>query len=210
MPTPPNRDVFDSLGEQATGYAQGPPIRDSPLLEPGTLLAGKYRIDRLLGRGGMGTVYSAFDTISESHVAVKMLSPGLTENEGARRRFLQEFRITQQLSHPNIVRAYAVDRHGDQFFYTMQMVEGRSLREVLREKRERGESLDIQQVIGIIRALADALEHAHRITIHRDIKPDNVLLGPDGQPMLVDFGIAKALQSTDVRTRVASAMGTAY
>ena len=204
-------DHLGSIGDQATGFDEGqPPATTAATLAPGLILGGKYRIDRLLGAGGMGTVYAATDTIVDSPVALKMLSQGLTDNERARGRFLQEFRISQQLGHPNIVRAYAVDRHEGQFFYTMEIVDGRSLRDLLRERRQRAEPFSVDEAVELVKTLAGALEYAHRITVHRDIKPDNVLVTASGQPKLLDFGIAKALQSTDLQTRAASAMGTAY
>ena len=208
MTHPQAPGTFDSIGDQATGFDEGAsPDRRPASLTAGTVIGGKFRIDRLLGMGGMGTVYAATDTLAQSSVALKILSPELTENERSQQRFLQEFRIAQQLSHPGVVRAYAVDRHEGQFYYTMELVDGPSLRDELRKRKE---PFAVDEAVAIVRGLAEALEHAHTITVHRDIKPDNVLVAQGGKPKLLDFGIAKALLATDVRTRTSAAMGTAY
>ena len=202
---------FSSIGDRATGYDEGLAAKKpSAKRAPGTILAGKYRVEAVLGEGGMGTVYRAHDTLAMSDVALKLLNTELTTNETSRKRFLQEFRTSQRLGHPNIVRAYAVEQHENQYFYTMELVEGLSLREHIDQHRNAGTHFQVEEAVRIIEGLCSALQHAHETTVHRDIKPDNVLLTRQGVPKLMDFGIAKALETTDIKTRLGSSMGTAY
>jgi tetratricopeptide (TPR) repeat protein len=181
----------------ATGFLE-PPGPPAPLV-PGfeaTLrdaLAGRYTLEREIGRGGMATVYLAEDVRHHRQVAIKVLHPELGAVLGAD-RFLREIGIAARLNHPHILPLHDsgtldLDLGRPVLFYAMPYVAGRSLRERLREELQ----LPIDEAIGIARQVADALDHAHRQgVIHRDIKPENILLA-DGQAVLADFGIARAL-----------------
>ena len=198
----------------ATGFLE-PPGEPAPLMPDleTTLraeLAGRYALERELGRGGMATVYLAQDVRHHRQVAIKVLHPELGAVLGAD-RFLREIGIAARLSHPHILPLHdsgtldlGVGR--PVLFYVMPYVAGRSLRERLREELQ----LPIDEAIGIARQVADALEHAHRQgVIHRDIKPENILLA-DGQAVLADFGIARALDvaAGDRLTETGLAIGT--
>ncbi|MBE0593855.1 MAG: PD40 domain-containing protein [Gemmatimonadales bacterium] len=154
-----------------------------------TALAGRYRIERELGAGGMATVYLADDVRHQRKVAVKVLRPELAAVIGAE-RFLAEITLTANLQHPHILPLYDSGGDDEFLFYVMPYVEGESLRDLLDREKQLGldESLAIAQQVGA------ALDYAHRQgVVHRDIKPENILL-LEGQAVLADFGIALAVQ----------------
>ena len=198
----------------ATGFLEPPgvPVPEMPGLENAlrTALAGRYALERELGHGGMATVYLADDVRHHRQVAIKVLHPELGAVLGAE-RFLREIGIAARLSHPHILPLHDsgtldLGLGRPVLFYVMPYVAGRSLRERLREELQ----LPIDEAVGIARQVADALEHAHRQgVIHRDIKPENILLA-DGQAVLADFGIARALDVAggDRLTETGLAIGT--
>ena len=153
-------------------------------------LADRYAIQGELGQGGMATVYLAQDIKHDRKVAVKVLRPDLAAVLGAE-RFLQEIKVTANLQHPHILPLHDSGEADSFLYYVMPYVEGESLRETLvREKQ-----LSVDQTIAITKAVASALDYAHRHeVIHRDIKPENILL-QDGQPLVADFGIALAISA---------------
>ena len=151
-------------------------------------LAGRYEIERELGRGGMATVYRAHDTHHERPVALKVLHPELAESLGAE-RFQREIRVAASLQHPHILSVHDSGSTDGYLWFTMPFVEGESLRDRLSRERQ----LPIADAVRITREVALALDYAHRKGIvHRDIKPENILL-IDGQAIVADFGIARAL-----------------
>src|SRR5207249_5608087 len=153
-------------------------------------LAGRYTIERELGRGGMATVYLARDLKHDRPVAVKVLRPELAAVLGAE-RFLREIRLTAQLQHPHIVTLIVSGEAVGFLSYVMPYVEGKSLRQHL----EREAQLPLDEALRITRVIASALDFAHaRGIIHRDIKPENVMLH-QGEPMVADFGIALAVSA---------------
>ena len=155
-----------------------------------TALAGRYALDRELGRGGMATVYLARDVKHDRQVAIKVLHPELAAVLGAE-RFLAEIRTTANLQHPHILPLFDSGSADGQLFYVMPFVAG----ETLRARLERETQLPIDDAIRIAREVADALQYAHeRGVIHRDIKPENILL-QSGHALVADFGIALAVQS---------------
>src|SRR2546430_330904 len=159
-------------------------------------LAGRYRVERELGRGGMATVYLARDLKHDRLVAVKVLRPELAAVLGAE-RFLREIRLTAQLQHPHILTLIDSGEADGFLYYVMPYVEGESLRQRL----EREGQLPLDEALRITRAIASALDFAHaRGVIHRDIKPENIMLH-QGEPMVADFGIAVAV-STAGRERL--------
>ena len=153
-------------------------------------LAGRYTIERELGRGGMATVYLARDLKHDRPVALKVLRPELAAVLGAE-RFLREIRLTAQLQHPHILTLIDSGEAEGFLYYVMPYVEGESLRQRL----EREGQLPLDEALRITRAIASALDFAHaRGVIHRDIKPENIMLH-QGEPMVADFGIALAVSS---------------
>jgi serine/threonine-protein kinase len=153
-----------------------------------TAIADRYVIDHELGAGGMATVYLAQDLKHDRKVAVKVLKPELAAVIGAE-RFLNEIKVTANLQHPHILPLHDSGEADSFLFYVMPYVEG----ETLRAKMDHDKQLGIDEALEITRSLAAALDYAHRHdVIHRDIKPENILLH-DGQPLVVDFGIALAV-----------------
>ncbi|MDX1646177.1 MAG: protein kinase [Longimicrobiales bacterium] len=153
-------------------------------------LEGRYRVERLLGEGGMASVYLATDLKHDRKVALKILKPELAAVLGGD-RFLQEIKVTANLQHPHILPLHDSGAADDLVFYVMPYVEGESLRERL----DREKQLPVDEAVRIAVAVGSALDHAHRRdVIHRDIKPANILL-QDGEPMVADFGIAIAVNA---------------
>jgi eukaryotic-like serine/threonine-protein kinase len=164
---------------------------DSLLLDFQAAVAGRFSIDRELGRGGMGVVYLAREVRLDRLVAIKLLPPGLVSLLGLRERFLAEARTAAQLSQPNIVPIYAVDEAGGYVFLVMAYVEG----ETLGQRVRRRGPIQAFDAAKLLRDLAWALAYAHaQGVVHRDIKPDNVLLEEaTARVLLADFGIAQRL-----------------
>ena len=153
-----------------------------------TALAERYVIERELGQGGMATVYLAHDVKHERQVALKVLRPELAAVIGAE-RFLQEIKVTANLQHSHILPLYDSGAADSFLYYVMPYVEG----ETLRTRLDREKQLGVDDAVALTRAIAAALEHAHKQgVVHRDIKPENILLR-DGDPLIADFGIALAV-----------------
>jgi len=151
-------------------------------------IADRYVVERELGQGGMATVYLAHDVKHDRKVALKVLRPELAAVIGAE-RFLQEIKVTANLQHSHILPLYDSGAAEGFLFYVMPYVEGETLRTRLDQEKQLG----VDEAVDLVRAIAGALEHAHRQgVIHRDIKPENILLRDD-DPLIADFGIALAL-----------------
>jgi len=152
-------------------------------------LAGRFAVERLLGRGGMGAVYLARDLTLDRPVAVKLLAPALAGLAPFRERFLREARAAARLSHPHIVPIHAVEDHGAVVCIIMGFVAG----ETLGQRVERAGHLPVHEAVRLLREVTWALGHAHAVGIvHRDIKPDNILLeAHTGRALVTDFGIAQ-------------------
>jgi eukaryotic-like serine/threonine-protein kinase len=165
-------------------------------------LSQSYTIDRELGRGGMATVYLAQDTRHERLVALKVLHPELAASLGPD-RFLREIKVAARLNHPHILPLHESGQADGFLYYVMPYVEGESLRERL----DREQLLPVDEAIRHhARAIASALDYAHRQQIvHRDIKPENVMLH-EGEAMVMDFGIAKAVSSVGSETLTQTGM----
>ena len=162
----------------------------------------KYRIIEKIGSGGMGEVYLARDDDLNRDVAVKIIQPS-TANEDATKRFLREARAVAALNHPNIITIYEVGTHEDQPFIAMEYVRGQSLR----EKMSAG-AVTMDEAVELTGQILEALDHAHTSgVVHRDIKPDNVLVGDDGRARLLDFGLAMMAGATQL-TSEGVAVGT--
>jgi serine/threonine protein kinase/Flp pilus assembly protein TadD len=157
-----------------------------------TRLAGRYRLERELGRGGMATVYLAHDPKHHRSVAIKVLHPELAASVGAE-RFLREIEISARLAHPHILPLHDSGSAGDLLYYVMPYVAGESLRALL----ERERPLSLEQAVKLAQDVAEALDHAHRQgVVHRDIKPENILI-EEGHAVVTDFGLAAALSRAE-------------
>jgi eukaryotic-like serine/threonine-protein kinase len=153
---------------------------------------GAYRIERLLGEGGMGKVYEAEERLSGRRVALKILRPELARSEPARRLFENEMSILARLDHPNVVRCLACTEIDGELVMALELLEGRTLRQLLAADG----ALDWQRALGIVQQIANALAAAHEHEppiVHRDLKPENVMILDDGRIKVTDFGIAKVL-----------------
>jgi ABC-type branched-subunit amino acid transport system substrate-binding protein/DNA-binding beta-propeller fold protein YncE len=162
---------------------------------PGSLFAG-YRVDSLVGRGGMGVVYRATDLSLERPVALKLVAPELAEDERFRERFLREPRLAASLDHPNVIPIYEAGEHEGQLYLAMRFVEGSDLKTVLGREGK----LPPDRALRIVGQVGGALDAAHRrALVHRDVKPANVLLDEGDHAYLTDFGITKQVggDSTD-------------
>jgi serine/threonine protein kinase len=165
---------------------------------------GKYRILEEIGRGGMGAVYKAHDTILDRLVAIKILAPHLTWDQEFVQRFLHEARAAARLKHPNIVTIHDVGQIQGHHFIAMEYLEGHALDEIIR----RGGPLSPPRVARLVRQVADALDYAHgRGLIHRDVKPGNVIVSPQDHATLTDFGVARSLEGTRL-TQSGAIVGT--
>ncbi|MEM9644123.1 MAG: serine/threonine-protein kinase [Planctomycetota bacterium] len=166
---------------------------------------GPYRVGELIGRGGMGAVYEATHETSGERVAVKLISPHVADEMRFRRRFAAEVETLKRLRHPNIVRLLGYGEEKGQLFYSMELVEGESVRSVIRRQKR----MPWVRVVDLAIQVCSALKHAHDMgVIHRDLKPANLLLNSAGEVKLVDFGIAK-LFGFGEQTMAGSVLGTA-
>lgn len=172
----------------------------------GAKINDRYAIIRTIGEGGMANVYLAYDTILDRNVAVKVLRGDLANDEKFVRRFQREALSASSLNHPNIVEMYDVGEDDGQYYIVMEYVEGKTLKQLL---KRRG-SLTITEVIDIMSQLTDGMAHAHdSCIIHRDIKPQNIMILENGLIKITDFGIAMALNSTQL-TQTNSVMGSVH
>jgi hypothetical protein len=168
---------------------------------------GKYQIESLIGRGGMAAVYRAHDTALNRSVAIKVLDPALAADAKAVERFRREAVTSANLEHPSIVRVYDVEQQGSLHYIAMRFVQGTTLRDILRDNG----ALPLDIILNIVKPIAAALHYAHQHgIIHRDVKPGNILVEPDGTVLLTDFGIARAADNTQTSlTAHGHVMGTA-
>jgi eukaryotic-like serine/threonine-protein kinase len=173
---------------------------------PGAVLGARYEVRGRIGRGGMAEVYEAWDPGLRRRVAVKLLWDGLAKDPTSRERFRREAQAAAGLAHSNIVSVFDLGEDRGIPFIVMELVEGRGLDDVI----WREAPLSIPRTLRIVRAVASALAHAHAAGIvHRDVKPGNVMLGPDGAVRVLDFGIARASAWTPL-TQNQAVQGTAH
>lgn len=201
---PSAQPVYTNAGLPGMG---GAPVIN--LLQPGRVLAGRYEIRQRIGVGGMGEVYLAFDRNRNEDIAIKALSPHLLASRLARDRFMAEAKVASSLSHPNIVNVFDVQRDGDTDFITMELLHGQTLRELMKARNAARRPFTPTEVQEVGAAIGTALEYAHKYTVHRDVKPENVWVEEDGSYKLMDFGIAR-LMSTSQLTATTTSKGTAY
>jgi tRNA A-37 threonylcarbamoyl transferase component Bud32 len=152
---------------------------------------GNYRIERVLGRGGMATVYFGHDTGLNRPVAIKVIDERYRGNAVYQERFMREAGMIAALRHPNILEVYYAGEEDDLFYFVLEYIPGKDLCKLLQEQKSSGGLLLLHEVLRIGGAVADALDYAHRQgVIHRDVKPSNVIITQDGRVVLTDFGLA--------------------
>jgi eukaryotic-like serine/threonine-protein kinase len=197
--TPEQSDPHGTIAPTATPATPGDwtapvtrtkiPVSSQGELEPGTVLGERYEIIALLGQGGMGAVYKAHDIELERLVALKIIRPELTTNPEMLRRFKQELILARQITHRNVVRIFDLGQADGFKFITMEYLEGKDLRAVLKEKGK----LPPDEAARIILQICRALEVAHgEGVVHRDLKPQNIMLDANGRAYVMDFGIARS------------------
>jgi hypothetical protein len=194
-----------AFGERATGFLNSAPL-DSSHLQPtlatnasvsydvpaaeATPSIDGYTITGRLGEGGMGTVWRATQLSTNREVALKLLTLATFGSHRARQRFEREVELTAKLEHPNIAHVYDSGVRQGAYFYAMELVDGASLDQYVRANK-----LDTPRILQLMRLVCRAVQHAHqRGIIHRDLKPSNILVTPAGEPKVLDFGLAKALE----------------
>ncbi len=176
------------------------------MITKGQKISDRYEIIRSIGEGGMANVYLGYDTILDRQVAIKVLRGDLSNDEKFVRRFQREALSASSLAHPNIVEMYDVGEDDGIYYIVMEYIEGKTLKQLL---KKRG-SLTLSEAIDIMLQLTDGMAHAHdSYIIHRDLKPQNIMIKDDGQIKITDFGIAMALNSTQL-TQTNSVMGSVH
>ena len=176
------------------------------MLSKGQKINDRYEIIKTIGEGGMANVYLANDTILDRKVAIKVLRGDLSNDEKFIRRFKREALSVSNLSHPNIVEVYDVGEEDGNYYIVMEYIEGKTLKQLLQKRGV----LTLNEVIDIMTQLTDGLAHAHEAyIIHRDIKPQNIMIEDNGLVKITDFGIAMALNSTQL-TQTNSVMGSVH
>ena len=161
----------------------------------GKLLGSRYEIIEKIGNGGMATVYKAKDLVLKRYVAVKILREEYTTDNEFIKRFNTEAESAASLTHPNIVSVYDVGKEGNLYYIVMELIKGKTLKEIIVEDGRMGWKWSVK----IAKQIAQALETAHRNNIiHRDIKPHNIIITEDGTAKVTDFGIAKAVSNSTI------------
>ncbi len=176
------------------------------MITKGQKINDRYEVIRSIGEGGMANVYLGHDTILDRNVAIKVLRGDLANDEKFVRRFQREALSASSLAHPNIVEMYDVGEDDGTYYIVMEYVDGKTLKQLL---KKRG-TLTLSEAIDIMSQLTDGMAHAHdSYIIHRDLKPQNIMIKDDGQIKITDFGIAMALNSTQL-TQTNSVMGSVH
>ena len=210
-------DGSSGTGPGTGGHTSGSESQTAPGAEAapgwwnlaGPLAAGisvrEYRILKMIGQGGMGEVYLAENHLSGQQVALKVVSPELMKNEGVRARFLEEARVMSRFKHPNIVQLQHFFEEGGRFFMVLEFIPGRDLDDMLDER-----PLTVDEAILLTRQVLSGLAYVHSLekpVVHRDMKPGNILVTPDNQAVIIDFGVAKAV-GREKMTKTGAAVGT--
>lgn len=182
-------DNMETIAQYDTESGRPLGARKVVALTIGDVFSERYRVDALLGRGGMGTVYRVFDLVDQQDRALKILHEGAMEGEGAE-RFLREIEILSRITHPAVPRVFAWGGQDRQLYFVAEYVDGFDLRTIMQKQEQRWAP---QEAARLVADVAEALGQAHELNIvHRDIKPQNIILCDDGSAKLLDFGVARA------------------
>ncbi|MBR3117048.1 MAG: Stk1 family PASTA domain-containing Ser/Thr kinase [Bacilli bacterium] len=176
------------------------------MIVKGQKINDRYEVRKLIGEGGMANVYLGYDTILERDVAIKVLRGDLADDEKFVRRFRREAQSASLLNHPNIVQIYDVGEDDGNFYIVMEYIKGQTLKQLIKKRGK----LSVPETVDIMSQLTDGLAHAHdSYIIHRDIKPQNIMILDDGMVKITDFGIAMAINASDL-TQTNSVMGSVH
>src|SRR4030066_2150460 len=170
----------------------------------GSTFANRYKIIEELGKGGMGRVDKVHDAEINESVALKLLKPEIASDEQTIERFRNELKIARKVSHKNICRMHDIGREGDKYFITMEYVAGEDLRSLLRKRGKQS----TEEAVGLAQQVGEGLVGAHRLgVVHRDLKPQNIMIDEKGSTKIMDFGIARSLEAPGV-TKAGVMIGT--
>src|SRR5215831_387871 len=179
-------------------------VQAGKLLQPGTLLGNRYQILQVLGEGGMGAVYKARDRELERIIALKVIRPDLAGHQEVLQRFKQELILARQVTDTNIIRIFDLGEADGVKFITMELVEGETLQHMLRTRGK----LPVPEVVDMLEQMLSGLRAAHKAgVIHRDLKPGNIMRDAQGRVVIMDFGLARSLES-DGMTKTGAMLGT--
>lgn len=201
-PTGAARNTVDAVGDTVLRAAEDTPVQRPAQSEPIPRQIGPYRILRELGSGGMGTVYLGEDAAGAKY-AIKVPLHVKTSDDASVKRFYREARSARGVQHPHLCPVHDVGQDGELFFLAMHFVEGETLAHTL----ESGASMTPTRALELVRTLADALHAAHLAgIIHRDLKPANIMLRHDGQPVIIDFGMARRFDNSETLLTLSGAI----
>ena len=206
--TPANAGASGRRMDGMSGWsapAAASPSGASSLLELGRVLGHRYEILQLLGEGGMGTVYKARDREVDRLIALKVIRPELAQNADALHRFKQELVLARQVTHRNVIRIFDLGEADGMKFITMEFIDGRDLKSLIREKGKFTPEDAIQIVVQVCKALE--VSHAEGV-IHRDLKPQNIMVDEQGKVSVMDFGIARGMEAGGGMTQTGALVGT--
>jgi eukaryotic-like serine/threonine-protein kinase len=196
--------AMDNPSAAGTGFALKAAMNSAAILEAGVLLAGRYEIVSMLGLGGMGAVYKAYDRDIERVIALKVIRPDLASYPEVLQRFKQELLLARKVAHKNVVRIFDVRESGGVKFITMEYIEGRDLASLLEE----GGKLPVAEALGIMKQVCAGLAAAHEEgVIHRDLKPSNIMRDQNGRVVVMDFGLARNIGGGGM-TQTGAMLGT--
>ncbi|MBN8466134.1 SUMF1/EgtB/PvdO family nonheme iron enzyme [Corallococcus exiguus] len=182
---------FDAAARQAAGAARRKGAEGAPY-KPGDVVADRYAIQEVVGSGPLGFVFRAQDQAIDVEVALKVIQPRLVQQPEERTQFALSMRVGKKLNHPNLVRVYEEGVDGDRPFFTMQLLEGLSLRRMMEQRAAKGQLFSLKEVEPLLAQMAAALDGAHRFGPHSDVKPENVFVLPD-MLKVSDYGLGLAV-----------------
>ncbi len=170
----------------------------------GSTFAGRYQIVAELGQGGMGAVYRAMDTRINEEVAIKLIRPEIAADEKVLERFSNELKLARKIGHKNVCKMFHLDMEGEIPYISMEYLEGQDLKKMIWEKQK----LPAEEAVGIAQQVCEGLVEAHRLgVVHRDLKPQNIMIDKEGQAKIMDFGIARSIEAPGV-TQTGVIIGT--
>ncbi len=196
---------FCPLCGSALNVENSMPLQIEPPLTTHELLSNRYQLLESIGKGGMGEVFLAFDTVCGRRIALKRIRSDLLEHPQIRHRFLKEAHITCQLTHPAIIPIYSIQAISLSAYYTMPFVEGETLKQIIRKTKQqekKGEQIDhlggsIPALMRVFISICQAVAYAHaKGVLHRDLKPENIIVGKYGEVLILDWGLAKYINSS--------------
>src|SRR5690349_5840537 len=197
--TPSDRAGAGAAASLQTPNPEHPPV---PTFKVGAVLGGRYEILRELGEGGMGAVYQARDRELDRIIALKTVRPDLAQSASSLQRFKQELILARQITHRNVIRIYDLGESEGIKYITMEYIDGKDLRFAIREK------LPVEQLVEIVKQICNALQAAHAEgVIHRDLKPQNIMRDKNGRVVVMDFGLARSLETAGL-TQSGALVGT--